>query len=483
MTDMRWNQVVTWHDWYFLQYKKLGATQLEAALLEFSVDLRENPFYCDCNFYNAAKIVSSSFFKYATEKIDIKCTGPPELAGKVFLKDFIERQLVCNLTTNCPTGCLCQEIPAEDIFAVICSAGNLTSVPVTIPETSYTKVRLVLNDNKIATFNNVSYLNRITDLQMRNSGLNEMPDFVIAALAKQDKNNLRIDLRDNNLKSIPNSAQSVMYEHMLVSGNRLECHCDKLWMQEWVSRAPNYADKTLNCTFKGEVYEVLSLDRSMLECDNTDTLVLGLVLGAVLAIAVILAVTAKRCPYGTKVLIYKIFRIHVSKRYEIDKSADMTYDAYITFDDDNIHVIKWLQRVLYKQLQEKKPFYRLCNPVRDLAAGPETDAKLDLIEKSRRMIVILSAGFEKHRWYQDDLAYAERLDKNKGRVMFITFDKIAEADSKKEPLASKLKDRKVFSYNDYLLWSKLRYELPKRPCEKPVRNTDKFDTIEKDGNE
>ncbi|WAQ96354.1 TOLL-like protein [Mya arenaria] len=478
-TDLRWNQLVTWHDRYLMQYKT-GPGTIEAALVELLTDFRENPIHCDCNFYNVNVVVGQSFYKYSDNPyLKLKCHSPPELAGKHIFIDVLERDLVCNITDNCPSGCLCQEQPAENRFYVDCRNLHLREMPNTLPETTYDKYVLRLDHNEITEFKNVSYLSKVVEITMANNSLAALPEYAMATIAKDD--DADVDFRNNQIRTIPVSTQNIKFENALFDGNNLECSCDMLWMVDWINLAPNHADKSLSCTFEGKVHTISELDRGTLKCDDHSIIIIIVILSVALVIVIGLLITAKRCPYETKVLLYKMLRIHPSDKYLVDKITDMQYDMYVSFDSNDIHVRQWVKKILFKKLENEKPLYRLCTPIRDGQAGSEAESRIDLIDKSRRLLIILSRNYEHHRWNDYDLCHAERLEQNEGRVMFIVYDEESMKKSTEEPLCSKLKERKVFNVNDKMLWSKLRYELPVKPCKKTPtktareRHQDKFD--------
>lgn len=345
-----------------------------------------------------------------------------------------------------------------------CRNSQLAVVPSTAPtEDTNWPIHLLLDNNNIVKFNNVSYLNRISKLTMTDNDLKELPEFVIQAIARGD--NPEIDFRNNQLKTIPKSTQNMKYQNAKFTGNRLECSCEMLWMTSWIKRAPNYVDKgELNCTFEGNVHKIIDLNESILKCYDFVKIILIVVSAVALALVVAVIIFAKRCPYETKVIIFRLFRIHPADKYKIDETTNMQYDMYVSFDENDDYVRQWVMKILFKVLEEKKPKYKLCTQMRNGGSGPESESRLDLIEKSRRLLIILSRNFERRRWNDYDLCHAEKLEQNEGRVMFILYDQIAIENSSKEPLASKLKERKVFNVHDRLLWSKLRYELPRQPC-------------------
>ncbi|XP_060562227.1 toll-like receptor 2 [Ruditapes philippinarum] len=473
-TDLRYNLITDWRDSYLQQYKSpsVESSGIETLLVELLPDIRENPFKCDCYTHHLVKRVRASFFRWSnSEYLDITCYNPPNLRGKRAFYDVALTELVCNITNDCPAGCLCQDRPEDGILNVDCGDLNMTVMPTVLPVSPYNDIHVQLGNNEINQLSNVTYLQYVTNLSMPSNFLTEIPDFVMDELAR--KKNAMVDFRNNSLTVIPKGAQNIKFENTQFQGNNLECSCEMLWMVEWINLAPRYADKSLSCKLDGKVYKITDLNEDILECNEIDSVILIVILSLVLVVVIALLITAKRCPYETKVLIFKIFRIHPSDKYEVDNNADKSYDMYVSFDDDDPYVTQWVKKVLFKQLEEKKPRYKLSVYQRNGPPGPEADSRLQLIDESKRLLIILSENYENHTWCEYELCHSETLEQNEGRIIYLLYDKVAEEISKKEPWLSKMKDRKVFKLHEKMFWSKIRYELPMKRISnnkpKPVR--------------
>ncbi|KAL4239484.1 hypothetical protein ACF0H5_000299 [Mactra antiquata] len=470
IADLRNNSISTWYDWYVMQYKQANSSTnaVEAAVVELMIDIRENPLMCDCNIYNLIWRVKNSFFGWSgNEFLDIICQSPPQLFGKKVMYEIKMSEFICDVTDSCPVGCTCEDRPDSRTLNVDCRGIGLTEVPDKVPFTPYDKISMQLDDNHIKTFRNVNYLPFVYSVTMSNNSLQSVPGYVMNEIASK-RDDARVDFSNNALTSIPPETQNMKYEHALLQNNLFECSCEMLWMVDWINLAPIYTDKDLNCTFEGEVYSIISLDEGKLNCKNIGNIILVVVLSIVGVIVIALLITAKRCPYETKVLLYKVFRIHPSDKYQIDENNDKQYDMYVCFDENDTYVRQWVKKVLFRELEEKKPFYRLCAALRNAPSGPNAVGRLDLIDDSRRMLIILSEDCENFEWCKYEICHSETLEQNQGRIMYLLYDNCAEDFAKREPWLSKMKDRKTFRLHDRLLWSKLRYELPSKPLKRNI---------------
>lgn len=464
LTDLRNNSFRYWDDNFFMQYKVPSRdVGIDTLLLELFVDARDNNWICDCNMHNFAMKVTESMYKWSNnDLLFIKCYDPPELRDQRLFFDIPLSKFVCNITEHddCPADCLCQDRPEEGVINVDCRDRNLTEAPSSVPYSKYGKITLQLDHNDIRTIGNLSYADQLYSLTVSNNALTSVNSEVIEDIAKKEV--AEVDFRNNALERIPEEISNIQYQFAKLSGNNFVCDCDMLWMKDWINLAPKYEDKSLNCTFKGSVHKIIDLDEGLLECSQVGSIILIVVLTVVLFAVIALIVTAKRCPYETKVLIYKIFRIHPADKYVVDETDGMEFDMSVSYDDNDPYVSQWVKRVLVKQLEDKKPKYRLAIPIRNMSVGPEADCRLDLIDRSKRLLIILSKNYDRHRWCDYESCHAETLEQNSGRILYILYDREAESLSTREPWVSKLKDRKVFTIGERMFWSKIRYELPRK---------------------
>ncbi|KAL4239476.1 hypothetical protein ACF0H5_000291 [Mactra antiquata] len=470
VTDLRNNSISKWNDSYVMQYKPANSSTnaLEPAVIELMIDIRDNPLMCDCNIYNLVWKVKKSFIRWSgREFLDIICQSPPQLFGKKVMYEIKMSEFICDVTDSCPVGCTCEDRPDSRTLNIDCRGIGLTEVPDKVPVTPYGKISMQLDDNHIQIFRNVNYLPFVYSVTMSNNSLQSVPGYVMNEIASK-RDDARVDFSNNALTSIPLESQNMKYENVQLHNNTFKCSCEMLWMVDWINLAPIYTDKDINCTFEGELYSIISLDEDKLGCKNIGNKILVVVLSIVGVIVIALLITAKRCPYETKVLLYKVFRIHPSDKYQIDENNDKQYDMHVCFDENDTYVRQWVKKVLFRELEEKKPFYRLCAALRNAPSGSNAEGRLQLIDDSRRMLIILSEDCENSEWCKYEICHSETLEQNQGRIMYLLYDNCAEDFAKREPWLSKMKDRKTFRLHDRLLWSKLRYELPSKPLKRNI---------------
>ncbi|OWF53952.1 toll-like receptor Tollo [Mizuhopecten yessoensis] len=461
MVNLRDNKMTDWRDDFLLQYHPSGDVAVD--IQSYKIDFRNNPWNCDCHVHNIVSKFQSSFYMHVRgELLQMKCKTPYQLYNEDMMYIPRLKELVCNITTDCPESCLCQKQPENQILIVDCSRRGFRSLPLQLPPLSpnYTYV-LNFSYNSIAQVTKRSYMHAIQILDMQGNSLQE-----IELLAISETRNLKfIDLKNNYLKSIPNTMQKIVFEKTDLGNNPFVCSCDMTWMAEWIKRSPvDTRGRDMKCTFEEEEqFAIMQVTNSLLDCSYDLVIGLAVGFGVLLVVVVVIVVWAKQCPYETKVLLYRFFGFHPRDRYIVDKEVGTESDIYVSFDDENIHIRQW---VLMKLAAKLEPTYKMFIPIRDLPVGNDrAEETITHLERSKRIIIVLSDRYDKHEWCAFECQRAEILDFNEGRIIYIKYhDSVAELLNE-EPWRSRVKNRKMFSPGGMksekrLFWDKLKYELP-----------------------
>lgn len=447
-------------------------------LISYRLNISNNPVICNCKVYDLVKDIHSSFFRYyQVDKYRYDCGSPSHLKGVDLMHDLDIDQLVCNTTSECPSKCTCQEQPYISTLVINCTNANLREIPKTIPELSSNihYVSLYLDGNDITEITKRNYSNIIKNLTVANNYLN----YIDGEAIKEMKDLESLDISGNYIKSVPKEIQKLSFDKVKIRGNPFECDCNIIWMADWISLSNGIIDASISCSWEGETKIIKDITEESLHC-NVDNLIIIFGTGAGVLVVIIIAVfiTAKRCPYETKVLIYRFLRIHPRDRYVVDHEITMEYDAYLSYDGDDIQVRQWIRTIFMRKLEEngRKKYSFFC-PQRDALAGE--DYSQDLVEKmvrSRRVFILLSPGYFKDPWriFESDRAEMEHNenDKSHPRVVYIIWNEENQEilrKLKEEPWKSRLIKKRIISPDERFFWSKIRYELPIKPRKKSSR--------------
>ncbi|XP_061174815.1 protein toll-like [Saccostrea echinata] len=463
--DLRHNQFTFWNDGFLQQYNP-NSEDFYIDIVTYNVDLRDNPWFCDCKLHEVLRRYQNSLIKYAySNMIEVKCNGPPELKGKSFVEDVDLNDLICNVTKDCPQNCLCQDKPDDNMFHVNCDNGDHTSLPSQLPEIGNKNLKLEMNNNHIKTLSSRNYTSHITELSLSGNGL----QVVEVEAIENMKDQVHLNLENNNLQSIPDNIQfKTPYEKVELSKNPFKCTCDMVWMAEWINLAPeDNPNRDIQCTYKkDDFYKIREVTERLLDCAYDVAIGFTIGFAILLTLVIVAVVWAKRCPYETKVILFRFFRYHPWDKYRVDRELVAEYDAYVSFDDTNIHIRQWVLKKFVKRLEEEKPCYKFFVPIRNLIAGEDkADGIINNMEKSKRVIIILSDKYDENEWCKFECQRAEILELNNGRVIFIRYHPEAGDMIENEPWKSRVKGRKVFSPGEKKserrwFWGKIKYELP-----------------------
>ncbi|XP_060063737.1 protein toll-like [Ylistrum balloti] len=436
--------------------------------LTFHLNITQNPFFCDCKPYVYVKALHESVMFYLqVDEHRFICNGPSNLQGIDFMHDLELDEFLCNLTDNCPTGCFCQERPhSRDLF-VDCRDASITSLPLMLPHATYGNISLHLDNNNIKYLTKTNYSHQISNLTVSNNQLTSIDSSIIMGM----KNLKYLNLENNGINYIPKELQLLAFSNIIISGNPLLCDCNMTWMAEWMNLSPGAKDLQATCDNDGESLSISTITEDDLICSyDKIIIILSVTLGVVIGLVAMVIITAKRCPYETKVLMYKFFNIHPRDKYKVDQEPNREHDAYISYyqgeKNESCQVRQWMKKVLLKKLEKaSKRRYTVFCYERDYTAGRwQAEEVMENMAKSRRILLILSPEFIADKWctFEADRAEYAHINSNgvHGTIIYILWNKQMRFQLESEPWKSRLKDKTVLCPDDRLFWSKIRYELP-----------------------
>jgi hypothetical protein len=160
-----------------------------------------------------------------------------------------------------------------------------------------------------------------------------------------------------------------------------------------------------------------------------------------------------------KVLLYTHFNWHPFDRID-DSDPSKTYDAFISFSG---HDREWVLKELKHKLENNAPPYRLCYHDRDFEVGATIhDNIINSVEKSKRMIMVLSNNFLESEWCRLEFraAHQKVLEDKTNYLIIILFEGVdintIDAEAKLY-----LRTNTYLSVTNKWFWQKLLYSLPK----------------------
>ena len=143
------------------------------------------------------------------------------------------------LPQSCLHNCTCHRSPYDRVNIFDCRNKGLTSLPETVLKNTDW---LLMSGNNLGSLNKApDYLENITLLNLSSSNIREIDERMMKANFESVK---YLDIRRNYLKEIPQMiTKTNNISKLWLSDNPFECHCDMLWMKDWLIDARNVQDK------------------------------------------------------------------------------------------------------------------------------------------------------------------------------------------------------------------------------------------------
>ncbi|XP_052089705.1 toll-like receptor 3 [Mytilus californianus] len=205
--------------------------------------------------------------------------------------------------------------------------------------------------------------------------------------------------------------------------NPFSCTCEQRWFLNWTKHFMNKVEnfKLYKCKHPPIMDgKLLSNYHPTEESCNpwkpTNTIIIGLAgSGTIIVLIIVLIV---RCQSHIKNYVYLV-RVSYNKRrgyLTLDNDEDFEYNAFVVYceaDRDWVHT-KFIQRV------EKEEGLKLCIHHRDFEIGQPIIGNIDnFVEKSRKVVVIMSNDFAKSEWCQWEVDVVQEKRRRLGRDVFL----------------------------------------------------------------
>ncbi|KAK6194887.1 hypothetical protein SNE40_000423 [Patella caerulea] len=423
------------------------------------LELNNNPWFCDCSVYDVARKVSNSVYMEQARTY-LYCHDPPDLQNKSFgyLMENTDK-LICNVSDDCPAGCLCQERPSESLLAVDCSmVKTLTELPYRLPK--YPRISLNVSGNQIQIIAARRYAHALIRLDVSgNKLINIHPKFF-----DETKMLTFVDLSNNSLTSLPITLRNlrIPLSDVRVGNNSLICSCDTLWMNEWLKETNG---TNLTCTVDGNVQNMDSVTYNSLTCYRDILLIACFVSVGLLCVVIISVAVVYKYRYETSVLLYHTFGVRPFDKPKQEQSMDVeeeapvfTNDVYISSNRQNPKIIGWVTKKLLPKLEN---FNKTCYypPKDDIPGDSIADVITSAMESSRNILVILDDSKLDKDWCMEEFYMGHNIA---GKVILVLFDSPTKfEDIETEPIKTYINRQDYIQMNHKLFWPKLEYELSK----------------------
>ncbi|XP_053376335.1 uncharacterized protein LOC123531284 [Mercenaria mercenaria] len=425
--DISSNKVNTWPDFETI-FKLDDIIQL-GYLFSFGFYFGDIQLVCDCNIERFMSHVYDIFNTVWRDYMDITCAAPDTLAGKKVYEVELEK-FICLVETDCDPRCTCIDQPYKDTLYIDCSNSDLTTLP-EIPYSRYSHyVSLNVSNNQIATITNVSYLSRISMLDISRNNLVEINNNVANLL----ENATYIDISNNpKLRQLP---QLFQY-HNVCSRNmqnlQISCDCRTRWIEKWVhSRPCETHDNLFLCEIaQAGIKPAFEFAQEDLDCSpNGFPFLLEILIAAAIIILILIGTPIYIFRYELLILCLRMRKLRRTTVLPLNK-----YDVFLSFNDVDDDITKWVNYKLESELIKAK--YKVFQPSRDVAFGAERDSEIiKVLSTTRNFLVVVSDSYLQEAdegmrsWTENEWKYGWnnfKADRSKN-IVLVNFDHVSSFD-------------------------------------------------------
>jgi len=331
---------------------------------------------------------------------------------------------------------------------------------------------LDLSENRIVSINQDTFTNlrRLEQLYLNNNFITAIEGSAFGNLHLLNiltlHNNSLVLLTTDNTADI----ESLAYlKQLTLYDNPWFCLCDNATFKNWIQHHSEIIPNIFKVLCNGT--SILTTPDEFFICfDSKTDIFQNQYFIAVLAwsgscyvllISSLLAVYRFR--YVLQVLLYSTFELRQRRR----ESEICFYDAFVIYDNSDVVVRQWVQKVLFFHLEPK---FKLFITDRDMLAGTDKNNELvKTVKLSHRTIVVISNAVQRGQEisFVFEVAYHHaKVEKSDHDVLLILLDgvtckKILADNELDANLKACLKSNKCLSVSDKLFLEKLHFFLPK----------------------
>lgn len=233
-----------------------------------------------------------------------------------------------------------------------------------------------------------------------------------------------LDLSYNNIRvineaSFPTDILNSM-KRLDLSKNPFSCTCELFWFTEWI--------KTTKTTLVGYPWyykcrqppsltnvvlmKYVTAKKSCPPWNPLYTMAIVLSISSLLFVSILLIIS--KCQINIRNYIY-LLRIRRKGYLSLLPNDDFEYDAFVVYCDDDRD---WVHQTLVNKLENKG--FKLCIHYRDFEVGETiADNVSNYLEKSQKVILIMSNEFTKDHWCQWEVDVVMEKLRNYGPDIFL----------------------------------------------------------------
>ena len=383
----------------FMDFHKLDITNIHilGKIISHGFGMEDAKWICDCFMEPYLELAEDIINRIWRDYFKLKCWDPPEYRGRL-ITDMVEKGhldlFICNITASekCPKDCYCFYQPKKSRTVVNCTSAELKELPLYLPGSN--NITLVLNNNSIKHFDSRVYLKNVSVLDISHNHLETITSEAITSLAQ----NISLTLENNNFRNLPRALQTLNPCKVHFGKVTIRCECEQLWIKDWITNRKARQCSNMSvfvCETDDGLIRAEELSKQTL-CESKYD---GKYATIIFSILLILALGISSFMYLLRYEIYLFKRKLLSRKSPGKINPLSEYDAFISFNDENAILRKWVLNILIKELENSG--YRIFVPCRNLLFGTiKEDELIKKISGSKNFVVILCDYYnvDETRW-------------------------------------------------------------------------------------
>ena len=450
-----------------------GRNMFEYFLRVYEIDMTGNPLLCDGKILDFIRWLKQWMQNNTGLRVvrpkqfsTWKCAAPMAIKDKPILSVREDQFISKRDLSNCPKECTCYVRSAQGTVIVDCKEKHLVAMPRSVPDG---QTELFLQSNDIREIPSYGYLENVTSLYLSHNQIERLDEKTIDRLKRIQV--LFID--SNKLTTLPRNIENVSFTRISLQHNFFRCDCKTTWMKQWLLREEAHVDNIENILCHSNHVQGKAISRLpdekfvCLEGENDTSQnpteppafkITAYTLGCLFPMFLVAFAVGYKFRSEAKVFMYTHFNWHPFDRIK-DSDPNKIYDAFVSFSGNDY---EWISNTLRVRLENHDPPYKLCLHHRDFLVGAPIQQNIfNGIEKSKRMIMILSKHFVKSEWclLEFRAAHQKVLEDRINYLIIILFDDVDMAEVDDE-IKLYMRTNTYLSVKNKWFWEKLFYALP-----------------------
>lgn len=305
------------------------------------------------------------------------------------LYDDVFDEMICEVWDHCPRKCKCIEQPRRERLFIDCSNQSLHTLPVEMPQSLFS-LEIDFSDNLIINIDNREYLKRTVGINFERNLLKSVDKTFLENIPMMNS----VNLKQNRITSLAKEIQNLHPDMFLFNQTEIVCECSSEWIKIW--REMKHANSSFEFRCRAEnghgiMIELFSFIDLVCETEQPDNS--AIIIGFLVLLSILSFVL-------TAIIFFHFELSILGAKLRRKTKKDWNRDIFISFDEENVEVFIFIQKILKPNLIRKG--YKVFSSD-DMLAGQSRDLKDEhnVQVEPRDVIIVLSDNFDKPKNIND----------------------------------------------------------------------------------